>query len=125
MSPNLEEGGWELESAVARHERHPETFEIPSAAEREDLRPGDLVKLLFLLATEDEGGPYVQCEKMWVVVEGVTGDGYAGTLTNDPVTSEAIGAGDVVRFGPTHVASLQHPRLDYRKRDILLEGGAN
>lgn len=38
---------WELESAVARHERSPGTFWIPPEAERRNLRPGQAVKLVF------------------------------------------------------------------------------
>lgn len=114
MSPSLEADGWELESAVARHEKHHETFEIPAPEERESLRVGMGVKLLFWLAGEDEMGSYVQCEKMWVVVDEVGDEGYVGVLDNDPLTSDALESGDFVRFGTEHVASIWVPKEDAR-----------
>ena len=37
MPPNLQDDGWELESALERHRQYPETFEIPSQEERSTL----------------------------------------------------------------------------------------
>ena len=119
MPPNLEEGGRDLESAVARHGAAPGTFRIPAEGERANLTRGDLAKLLFLLAGGDESGPFVQCERMWVVVEEASdgGGGYVGVLDNDPVTSGVLGAGDRVPFGPEHVAAIWVPREDPRHPD--------
>ena len=116
MRPNLEESGWELESAAARHTADPGTFRIPAVGERSDMRSGDLVKLLFLLAGEDASGPYVKCEWMWVVEESSEG-GYVGRLDNDPVTSGELGAGDRVSFGPDHVAAISVPPAEHRHPD--------
>ena len=117
MRPDLEQSGWELESAVARHRADPGTFRIPAAGERSDLRSGDAVKLLFLLADENASGPYVQCERMWVVVEESSEGGYVGKLDNDSVTSGVLRAGDRVSFGPEHVATIWVPRADPRHPD--------
>ena len=115
MPPDLEEDGWELESAVAWHGAAPATFRIPAEKERANLTREDLAKLLFLLAGEDESGPFVQCERMWVVVEEASdGGGYVGVLDNDPVTSGVLGAGDRVPFGPEHVPAIWVPREDPR-----------
>ena len=115
MPPDLEEDSWELECAVARHSADPATFRIPAERERTSLESGNLVKLLFLLAGEDASGPYVQCERMWVVVEEASdGGGYVGVLDNDPVTSGVLGAGDRVPFGPEHVPAIWVPREDPR-----------
>jgi hypothetical protein len=54
--PSLDDDGWELESAEARHAEHPDKFLIPSLDERRSLRAGDRVKLLFLFITHDTRG---------------------------------------------------------------------
>ncbi len=117
MRPNLEGSGWEMESAVARHGADPDTFRIPAEEERGGLTEGDPVKLLFLLAGEDASGPYVQCERMWMVVEEASDGGYVGALDNAPVTSGVLRAGDRVSFGPEHVATIWVPREDPRHPD--------
>lgn len=114
MPPSLDADGWELESAVERHRRAPRTFSIPTAGERANLAVGSLVKLLFLILGRDEtGSPYVQGERMWVVVEEV-GDRprYRGTLESRPRTAGAIQRGATVWFGPEHVAAVFIPRRD-------------
>ncbi len=91
MLPSLDADGWELESALERHRRAPRTFSIPTAEERSTLAVGSLVKLLFLIPGRDEtGSPYVQGERMWVVVEEVRdGPEYRGTLESQPQTAGA------------------------------------
>ena len=113
-NPTLESDGWELESAVARQLKYPTTFHIPSERERTNLPVGEMAQLLVLLAGEDEGGPYIQCEKMWVTVRRVTGAGYVGALESMPLTSEVLKPGDEVAFAPEHVAGVLIRRDDPR-----------
>lgn len=111
--------GWELESGVAQNHRHPETFEIPDEASRQNLVPGDIVKLAFRVNvgevdehTDDEGG---FGERMWVNVTGSVGPYFTGTLSNQPITSDEQ---DVLRFGspvvflPEHVIDIQNNHND-------------
>jgi hypothetical protein len=90
-----------LASAEARHAVDPKTFKIPSRSEREDLWPGDLVKLFFV-----EIGA-----RLWVSVVRLADDGtYRGRIvmeTND----EQVREGDEVEFGPEHVADIARSRL--------------
>ena len=83
-----------------------ETFEIPSRAERENLWPGDLVKLVF----EDIG------ERLWIKVlnrDGTdpgTGRLYSGIVMSKPLDS-SMSEGDKISFGPEHVADIAHVSL--------------
>ena len=43
---------------------------------------------------------------MWVIVNGRVGDVYVGRLDNQPVSSERLGLGDPVFFGPEHVIDI-------------------
>jgi hypothetical protein len=94
---------WELDDAERRHRDSPRSFFIPTRAEREALRPGDRVKLLFALEDPRAGGGF-QVERMWVEVEAVVGERYRGRLVNDPVTPHRLARGAAVTFGPEHVA---------------------
>jgi hypothetical protein len=113
MEPTLAGAGWELESAVERQHANP-SFVIPSEDERTHLRAGDRVKLLFLFATADAHGPFVQGERMWVCVEQATEVPYSGSLESAPVTSDVLQPGARIRFAPDHVAAIYVPRTDSR-----------
>ena len=116
----LEDDGWALDDAEARHAASPQTFHIPDRAEREALRPGQMVQLLFLfLNREPDGSPIIDCEKMWVTLKRVTPTGFEGQLESEPATSKALAPLATIRFGPEHVACVfvrrsdsQHPLSD-------------
>ena len=113
MEPTLAGAGWELESAVERHHAYP-SFAIPSEDERTLLRVGDRVKLLFLFASADEHGPFVQGERMWVCVEQATELPYSGSLESAPATSDVLQPGARILFEPDHVAAIYVPTTDSR-----------
>ncbi len=69
---------------------------------RESLKPGDLVKLLFVV---DPPVGSVKVERMWVEVLESRGGGYVGRLASDPGYARALMADDHLRFGPEHVAA--------------------
>jgi hypothetical protein len=105
--PTLEDDGWELDDAEARHAEAPDSFQIPSREERTGLRVGDMVKLLFLfLNRQDDGSPIIDCERMWVTVLEVAGGRYTGQLESLPYTSKALAPLDTIHFGPEHVAAV-------------------
>jgi hypothetical protein len=114
--PSLDADGWMLVSAEERHAAHPATFQIPSKTEREALVPGVAAKLLFHIETKDAGRVIDRgVDRMWVIVQAVGPDGYAGVLDSDPGHSEGLNLheGDVIVFGPEHVAAIDYPSRDY------------
>ncbi len=100
--------GWVLLSAQAQNEETPDTFPIPPLGVRTSLIRGDLVKLLFDIATSEEDVLVWGVERMWVRVLRVTTSGYVGKLENEPFYGDPDGLthGDFVEFGPEHIADL-------------------
>ena len=78
------------------------------------MAPGSRVKLLFLFMNEDDGKPIIDCERMWVTIVSVREGRYMGHLRSLPATSQVIVPGQVVTFGPEHVASISVPKTDPR-----------
>ncbi|MDO5066491.1 MAG: DUF2314 domain-containing protein [Propionibacteriaceae bacterium] len=91
-----------LDNGEELHRESPETFQLPSAEQRHTLQPGALVKLVFR-GTDAAGA--VRVERMWVQVT-EKGDGYSGTLDNDPYHIVGLAHGDTVAFGPEHVIQI-------------------
>lgn len=90
----------------AQNRAHPDTFEIPSEAERTTLISGDWVKLSFQ-STLEVPVPFNGGERMWVKVTEVVDQGkYVGSLDNDPVIIQGLNCGDRVEFEAKHVISL-------------------
>jgi hypothetical protein len=92
-----------LDSGVEAHAEFSETFDIPSASDRESLGEGDFAKLIFRFT--DGNREFV--ERMWVRVKAVGPNGYVGTLDNDPYGTDEFQAGTRVEFGPEHVIQIQ------------------
>ena len=116
VRPSLDSDGWMLVSAEERHAGYPATFQIPSRTEREALVPGVAAKLLFDIETKETSRVIDRgVDRMWVIVKAVSPDGYAGVLDSDPGHSEGLNLheGDVIVFGPEHVAAIDHPPMDY------------
>jgi hypothetical protein len=96
---------WGLLDAVAQHRSFPDTFPIPSEAERMALRPGDLVKLVFVLDPPPEAGP--NAERMWVEVRETHPEAaFDGWLTNQPVVITSLEPSAIVAFEALHVAGI-------------------
>lgn len=94
---------WRLDDGEMWHAIEPETFELPTAAERENLVEGQFAKLIFIGSDQDgvERG-----ERMWVLITEVTESGYVGNLNNDPFWLEGIEDGDRVEFEARHVIQV-------------------
>jgi uncharacterized protein YegJ (DUF2314 family) len=106
----IEKDGWVLDSAEERAAAAPETFIIPSLVNRKALKPGVAVKLLFDIETERERVVH----RMWVIVKSRTEVGYVGVLDQDPgEEGSRLREGQVVLFGPEHVADIGQPPRDY------------
>lgn len=82
----------------------PHSFLIPTRAEREGLRPGDRVELLFEVIDPPEG--MSSAERLWVQVLAVNGSEYVGSLDNEPSVITTVGAGSRVQFRPEHVLAV-------------------
>jgi len=96
---------WGLLDAEAQHDAFPDTFPIPSRAERDALRTGDMVKLVFVLDPPPTSGP--NAERMWVEVRTAHPDGsFDGWLTNQPVVITTLEPSALVAFEARHVAGI-------------------
>jgi hypothetical protein len=96
---------WGLLDAEAQHRAFPDTFPIPTNAERVALRTGDMVKLVFVLDPPPTSGP--NAERMWVEVRSNQPDGtYEGWLTNRPVVIKSLEPSSIIAFEARHVAGI-------------------
>lgn len=110
---------WGLLDAEAQHEAFPDTFPIPSRAERDALRTGDMVKLVFVLDPPPSSGP--NAERMWVEVRTTHDNGsFDGWLTNQPVVVTALEPSALVAFEANHVAGIAL-RTDQVSFDVKLK----
>jgi hypothetical protein len=82
-APEFDVDGWSLDDGEQCHREAPTTFWIPPLADRQALRRGDLAKLIFRIAVDDEAEP-VSVERMWVIVRERVPGGYIGMLDNEP-----------------------------------------
>lgn len=90
-----------LLDAEQQNAEHPETFWIPEKADRQSLKPGQIVKCIFQ-GTKQKN----PTERMWVIVHEVLPDGsYRGELNNHPTFIHAK-AGDAVIFSAKHVIQI-------------------
>ena len=100
----------QLENIEIAHQENPRTYSIPRSDQRYTLLPGQIVKLVFLLDMPVEGEP--KAERMWVEVKEVNGSHYVGVLDNDPKHITNLKAGDIIEFGPEHIAALYKTQQD-------------
>ncbi len=96
---------WGLLDAEAQHSAFPDTFPIPTRAERRALRTGDMVKLVFVLDPPPPSG--ANAERMWVEVRTAHADrSFDGWLTNQPLVITSLEPSALVAFEPRHVAGI-------------------
>ena len=80
-TPIVEHDGWQLVSAEERHRENPQSFEIPTEAQRGSLKAGDAAKLLFYIETKSKGNVIDRgIDRMWVIVKARSENGYEGIL---------------------------------------------
>jgi hypothetical protein len=112
---------WELESGEARHAASPDTFWIPNRRDRETLKPGSGVKLLFIIETEDETGIQQGVERMWVIIKRRLPGVYIGILDSEPATFEPdpsfLSRGSEIVFKPEHIIDISDPSKEYIIRE--------
>lgn len=94
---------------------HPDTFWIPDRVVRDSLAPGQAVKLVFEIETENEDGHNeLVGERMWVLVASRVLDQYLGILLNEPACVDPssdfyLVRGTEIPFGPEHVIAVDNP----------------
>lgn len=93
-----------LEDVEQVHRTHKRTYSIPRSDERKNLRPGQLVKLVFLSENDAEEG--ARAERMWVEVQGSMAGEYIGVLTNRPRYLKYVKQGEHIVFRPEHVCAI-------------------
>jgi hypothetical protein len=102
---------WFLEDASARAAANPYTFYTPGAAELAQVRPGEVVKLIFGFRSDDRAAP--AAERMWVRVDTVDGTGgFTGRLDNTPRWIGDLAPDAPVAFRDVHVIATEHDPPD-------------
>ena len=81
------------------NQEYPDSFWIPSQTEKDEVVPGNLVKLYF----ETSDG---WAERMWVEVRRASGSQMSGRLRNDPIGIPRLGYNQRVRFEPHHIIDI-------------------
>ena len=111
--------GFSLEDVQAKHRKNSRHFLIPSQEEINQLKPGDQVRLIFVLDTVLENG--CRAERMWVELNEIRDGKFKGRLTNQPAYITSIQLGDELDFAQEHIASLMVPQLnlDIQKGAII------
>ena len=106
--PDFERDGWCLEDGEQLHREAPDTFWLPKLKDRQSVRPGQIVKLIFRISVDDEEEP-VAVERMWVIVRERVGDRYLGILDNNPYAfaeNERLWSGIELPFSPRHIIDI-------------------
>jgi len=111
-----------LVNARAMARKHPQTFEVPSKEEIDEITPGDRIKI----ATSGKGNNFA-AERFWCEVEGRTmgRDTVIDCLVdNELLMSDEHGYryGDMIKVEPKHVYSIQANPHWRAVRDQLYAG---
>lgn len=106
---DLSEGDWWVLDPRPTQRENKYTFYLPSTQETAAIEVGDVVKLLFEgFGTDGD----IYGERMWVVCEEKTADGWVGQLDNAPCNIQGLAAGDRVLFQPEYVMDTYYARVD-------------
>lgn len=84
------------------------TFMMPSSREREAIRPGDYIKIGFII--DDRTG---RDERLWLKVSIVDGQSISGFLENDPIYLNAS-RGDLMQLELRHVLAIERAGVAQR-----------
>jgi hypothetical protein len=101
-----------LGDAEQAHRDAPASYSIPRFEQRNSLRVGDLVKLVFLGDRPSDQGH--TGERMWVQVVEIVPNGYVGALDNQPRFLVDLKPGARISFGAHHVIALHEARSGLR-----------
>jgi hypothetical protein len=96
---------WELDNVYERNKESPYTFYIPSKQVIDILGVGDIVKLIFLGESEQDG---LAGERMWVEITERNGGDFRGLLTNEPYDLKDLVVGQEVVFKVEHICDTEY-----------------
>jgi hypothetical protein len=114
FSRMIEDEGWIL-CVILEHMVDYPDINPPPAEELLRLKVGDTVKLIFEILGEDESGEFIQAERMWVTIEEKTGQGYVGSLDNEPTTDGRLYCGATIEFEDKHILEIYRSEKHKRK----------
>lgn len=98
---------WSLEDADAIASSNKYTFYKPSRDLIAKVRPGEIVKLIFLFENPDPDG--LSGERMWVQVDSISADGtFHGRLQNHPKWITDLKFDDPIMFNASHIINTKH-----------------
>ena len=98
---------WHLTDAAELAARHPYTFYKSPPEAIAQVRPGEVVKLIFAFHSDDPQAP--GAERMWVLVDTLEPNGhFTGKLDNMPGYIADLHATDPVAFEARHIINTQH-----------------
>lgn len=97
--------GWYLENVYEIKLEAPYTFYVPSKEVIDQLKPGDIVKLIF---TADKGKDGFIGERMWVEITERTGHAFKGELNNEPFIVESLELGTEIAFGAENICDTEY-----------------
>jgi len=107
--PKLDEDGYELE-IVEQDDAKNNPFlpdPIPSDEERDSVKPGDIVKLIFKYRDHvEKNDQTITGEHMWVRVTDYGEGFFIAMLDNDPYYSTILKSDDEVHFHPKHIVKF-------------------
>ena len=95
------------------------TFYRPSRTVMQQLKVGNLVKLIFNLkpeATELRQDRMPSAERMWVIITERKGDNFKGTLDNDPYFIKNLKHKDIIEFETKHIIQTD---IEETENDIV------
>lgn len=95
---------FKLENVRIRHQKNPETFQIPSENDLEKLEEGDIVKLIFVIPAMSAHHDFL--ERMWVEISDKARDEYRGILSNSSIHSSELQPGKIIHFKSENIASI-------------------
>ena len=98
---------WHLADAAELAARHPYTFYKSPPEAIAQVRPGEVVKLIFAFHSDDAQAP--GAERMWVLVDTLEANGgFTGKLDNMPGYITDLQAKDPLSFEARHIINTQH-----------------
>lgn len=77
-------------------------FYLPEREKRQNLRTGDIVKLIFRFEDDE----FAQVERMWVVVSETNNGEFTGILDNEPFKKGCLKVGDEIKFNYKNVLKI-------------------
>jgi hypothetical protein len=96
-----------LQDVSLNARQNPRHFTVLTDEEIRALKVGEMVRLFFGFYFKADDG--CQCERMWVEISEIDGEGFKGYLTNIPVYITDLVPGDLISFEKQHIASIILP----------------